>query len=84
MTKTKDLKWVKWTNEEHILCTNEYEPQKTKIACVIQTHKYYNDWIVYLYDRKWNEQPLGCVQGLRKVKEQTFEELKKKPPVQRW
>jgi len=69
-----NYKWIKWTNEEHILCTNEFEPLKTKVASVNLTSKYYNTWSIWINKFSWNNQPLQSeeVIGLRDAKKITL------------
>ncbi len=70
-----NYKWVKWTNEEHILCTNEFEPLKTKVASVNMKDKYYNTWGIWMSQFKWNNQPFQNeeVKGLRDAKKIVLE-----------
>jgi len=69
------MKWIKWTNEEHILCSDEFNPLKTSIATVILNDKNYNLWSIWINDLPWNEQPLESkeINGLRNAKKEALQ-----------
>jgi hypothetical protein len=69
------MKWIKWTNEEHILCSDEFSPLKTSIATVILNDKNYNLWSIWINDLPWNEQPLESkeINGLSNAKKEALQ-----------
>lgn len=69
------MKWIKWTNEEYILCSDEFNPLKTSIATVILNDKNYNLWSIWINDLPWNEQPLESkeINGLRNAKKEVLQ-----------
>ena len=73
MTKG-NLKWVKWTKEEHLLCTDEFNPLKTKVASLYCIDKYYNLWSIYINHARWDNQPFQSeeVQSLRQAKKLAY------------
>ena len=75
------LKWIKWTNEEHILCTNEFDPLKTKVASVELKDRYYNLWSIWISEYSWNNQPFQSkeINGLKNVKKEVTQFINKRP-----
>ena len=69
------MKWVKWTNEEHILCKDKFNPLNTRIATVNLKDRNYNLWGIWMHNFAWNEQPLESkeINGLRNVKKEVLQ-----------
>lgn len=72
------MKWIKWTNEEHILCEDEFNPLNTRIATVSLKDKRYNLWGIWMHNFRWNEQPFQSkeIYTLRAVKKEVIKLLK--------
>jgi len=68
------MKWIKWTNEEHILCKDEFNPLNTRIATVNLKDRNYNLWGIWINELPWNEQPFESkeISGLRNVKKEVL------------